>query len=117
MSESHDPHPATHDDAHAHDVAKHVNAYKIVGLLLLAFTGLTVFLSYVDFNKWFGAAYNWNFIVGMAVATFKAGLVAAVFMHLNSERWTIYRVLLLTVFFVAGLFALSILGFHDHIHQ
>jgi caa(3)-type oxidase subunit IV len=116
MSASHDPHP-THDDAHAHDVGKHVKTYLIVGALLLIFTGVTVFLSYVDFNKWLGVSYNWNFIIGMAVATFKAALVAAIFMHLNSERWTIYRFLLLTVFFVAGLFVLSIIAFHDHIHQ
>jgi caa(3)-type oxidase subunit IV len=115
MSASHDPHSTEPDTTHGHDAGKHAKLYLIVGALLLTFTGLTVFLSYVDFNKWFGAAHNWNFIVGMIVATFKASLVAAVFMHLTSERWTIYRFLLITVFFVAGLFILSTIAFHDHI--
>lgn len=111
MSESHDPHPAHQGDDHAHDVSKHVKTYLLVGALLLIGTAVTVFLSYVDFGT-----QKANIVVAMLVATFKAALVAAIFMHLNSERWTIYRFMLITVFFVAGLFVLSTIAFHDHIH-
>jgi len=111
MDSSHDPHPATQDGAHDHhDVSKHVKGYLLVGALLLVFTGLTVFLSYVNFGS-----SKANIIVAMIVATIKASMVAAIFMHLNSEKWTIYRFLLLTVFFVIGLFVLSLLAFHDPI--
>lgn len=91
-------------------MSKHVKGYLLVGALLLVFTGLTVFLSYVNFGS-----SKANIIVAMIVATIKASMVAAIFMHLNSEKWTIYRFLLLTVFFVIGLFVLSLLAFHDPI--
>ncbi len=51
--------------------------------------------------------------IGMLVATFKAGLVAAIFMHLSSERKLIYRVLIFTVFFVFALFWLTYLHWYD----
>ena len=43
----------------------------------------------------------------MIVATFKAGLVAAIFMHLKGERATIWRFLIFTAIFAAGLFLLT----------
>ncbi len=103
--------PEIHKTDAAH-VNKHVTGYLIVGLALFACTALTVGLSYVDFGT--GKA---NIIVAMIVATFKAGLVAAIFMHLLSERWTIYRFLILTVFFVTGLFLLTLLAYHNPISR
>src|ERR1043166_632337 len=80
MDESHpdtiavDPHAAP--DEHAgHNVAKHVRKYLLIGLILVTFTAITVWLSYVDFGT-----QKMNVTVAMAVATFKAGLVAAIFM-------------------------------------
>ena len=100
-----------HDDEHGHhDVAKHVRKYLMVGALLLVFTLITVGLSYVDF----GSAKA-NMAIGMLVATFKAGLVAAIFMHLSSEKQLIYRILIFTVFFVLGLFWLTYLHWYDPI--
>lgn len=109
---SHDtPHHAAPTDPHAaHDVSAHVKGYLFVGAALFACTILTVGLSYVDFGT-----PKANIIVGMIVATFKAGLVAAIFMHLLSERWTIYRFLILTVFFALGLFFLTLLAWYDPI--
>lgn len=100
-----------HDD-HDHDVSKHVKKYLLVGALLLTFTGLTVFLSYVNFGS-----HKANMAVGMIVATIKAGLVAAIFMHLNSERQLIYRVLIFTGFFVLALFWLTYLHWYDPISR
>ncbi len=104
---------ATHDvhDDQAH-VAAHVNKYLMVGGLLIVFTGLTVFLSYVDFGS-----HKMNMAVGMLVATIKATLVALIFMHLNSERKLIYRVLIFTAFFVLGLFWLTYLHWYDPISR
>jgi caa(3)-type oxidase subunit IV len=107
--------PTEHDHAHApdHDVAHHVNmhvkGYLMVGGLLLFCTGLTVAMSFFPFKG------EMNIIVAMALATFKVGCVAAVFMHLKSERWTIYRILLITVLFAIGLFVLTGLAFSDPI--
>src|SRR5450759_5758471 len=80
------------DTSHgAHDVAKHVRGYLMVGATLLTFTAITVFLSYVNFGT-----QKANIAVAMLVATFKAGLVAAIFMHLSSEKKMIYRILIFT---------------------
>ncbi len=102
-----DPH-APHDDAH--HVAQHVKKYLIVGGVLLAFTALTVFLSYVDFGN-----HKANMAVGMLVAAFKAGLVAGIFMHLSSERKLIYRILMFTAVFVFALFWLTYLHWYNPI--
>jgi len=98
-------------DEHAsHDVAKHIRAYLMVGLTLLVFTVITVALSYIDFGT-----QKANIAVAMLVATFKAGLVAAIFMHLSNEKRMIYRILIFTAFFVLGLFFLTYLAWYDPI--
>ena len=101
------PDPAEHEE-YAHNVQKHVKGYLMVGGALLFFTGLTVALSYVDFGT-----RKANIAVAMLVATFKAGLVAAIFMHLAAEKRLIYRVLVFTGFFVIALFWLTYLHWYD----
>jgi len=100
-------HDVSHDAEH---VAKHIKMYLVVGALLFVFTVITVGLSYVNF----GSHHN-NVIVGMIVATFKAGCVAAIFMHLWGGEKLIWRVLYLTIFFAIGLFALTYFGWVDPI--
>ena len=51
----------------------------------------------------------------MIVATIKVGFVAAIFMHLKGEKWTIWKFLLFTMFFVSGLFFLTLLHTADPI--
>jgi caa(3)-type oxidase subunit IV len=97
-----------HDDA-AH-VAAHVRKYLFIGALLVLFTGITVALSYVNFG-----GHRINIAVALLVATFKVGLVAAYFMHLKEEKITIWRFLIFTCFFVAGLFFLTLLHQEDPI--
>lgn len=107
-----EPHAVDHHAAH--DVSKHVKGYLMVGGLLFVLTGVTVWLSYVDFDKMFGG-HGWNIIIAMIVATFKAGLVAAIFMHLKGERITIWRFLIFTMFFAFGMFMLTWLHESDPI--
>ena len=94
----------------AHHVNKHVKGYLMVGGILLLCTGLTVALSFVNFGT-----QNANIIVAMALAAFKAACVALIFMHLKSEKWTIYRFLLITLVFFIGLFFLTGLALSDPI--
>ena len=96
-----DPHSAEH-------VAAQVKRYLMVGLTLLTFTAITVALSYVNFGT-----MKANVAVALLVATFKAGLVAAIFMHLSAEKRLIYRVLYFTGFFVLGLFWLTYLAWYN----
>jgi caa(3)-type oxidase subunit IV len=87
---------------HGHeDLQKHVRKYFKIGVILCVFTIITVGLSFVELPT-----HNLNIIVGMIVATFKAALVALIFMHLNHEASLIYKILLFTTVFVTGLFVL-----------
>ena len=99
-----------HDEHVAHDVSKHIRGYLLVGLTLIVFTAITVALSYFDFGT-----QKANVAVAMLVATFKAALVAAIFMHLSNEKRMIYRILIFTAFFVLGLFFLTYLAWYDPI--
>src|SRR6476659_2017352 len=116
MNETHEPVTAeaavdaAHDEHAAHDVSKHIRGYLLVGVTLITFTAITVALSYVNFGT-----QKANITVAMLVATFKAGLVAAIFMHLASEKKMIYRILIFTAFFVLGLFWLTYLTCYDPI--
>ena len=101
---------AAHDEHVAHDVSKHIRGYLLVGLTLIVFTAITVGLSYVDFGT-----QKANVAVAMIVATFKAAMVAAIFMHLSNEKRMIYRILIFTAFFVLGLFFLTYLAWYDPI--
>ena len=96
-------------EEYAHGVKKHVRGYLMVGATLLAFTMITVALSYVNFGT-----RKANIAVAILVATFKAGLVAAIFMHLAAEKRLIYRILIFTGFFVLGLFWLTFLAWYDY---
>lgn len=122
MSDSHDhgkptangaaAETASHDNhGHAaHDM--HLGLYLGVGVFLLFATIVTVWLSYVDFGS-----HTANVIVAMIVATIKVGFVAAIFMHLKGESKTVWRFLYFTIFFVAGLFFLTLLHYSDPIYR
>jgi len=89
------------------DLGHHIANYRNVFIYLLIGTALTVIASYVDFNvkdSIAGAIF-----VGLLIATIKGYLVAANFMHLNSEKKMIYWILILTVFFLALLLFIPLL--------
>jgi cytochrome c oxidase subunit 4 len=93
-------HEHAHDDAHAlgHDnspeaIRKEVRKYLIVLGCLGALTLITVWISYFHLPTWQAVT------IALIVASIKASLVAAFFMHLISERKLIYAVLAITVFF------------------
>ena len=90
------------------EIQKSVRKYIIIGIALLALSGFTVWLSTVELPT-----HGLNILVGMIVATFKASLVALIFMHLNHERPIIYKVLAFTVAFAIVLFVLFIVSAQD----
>ena len=103
-----DPHKVSQE--YVDHIQKHVKGYFYVGALLFVFTVITVGLSYVDFGS-----HGRNVFIGMIVATFKASLVAAIFMHLKGERATVWRFLIFTVIFAVALFMLTWLAEADPI--
>ena len=103
QSHSHGPGGHAHDAHDAHDVSKHVRTYIFVFVALLIGTVLTVGMYYVHIPS-----VAWTIIIALFIATVKAFLVAGFFMHLISEKKTIYAVLAATVFFFAGMMYLII---------
>ena len=85
------------------EIQKHVKTYAIVGATLIFCSFLTVGVAWL----------TPSITVGLAIACFKAGLVAFIFMHLNHERPIIYKILLFTFFFVIGLMVLTIMALYD----
>lgn len=83
------------------EIQKSVKKYIIIFATLIVFTVITVGLSYVELPT-----HGLNILVGMIVATFKAALVALIFMHLNHERSVIYKILAFTFVFAVVLFVL-----------
>ncbi len=93
-------HVASHQSEHSHS-HHHIVPFKVnmaVGITLLFLTAVTVWVAQFDFGAM-------NMIVAMTVATVKAGLVVAYFMHLRYDNRFFLTMLLvcliaLTVFIV-----------------
>ena len=93
----------------ANNMTHHIANYRKVFIYLLIGTALTVGATYLEFNvedSIAGAIF-----VGLLIASIKGYLVAANFMHLNSERKMIYWILLLTVFFLTLLLFIPVLWY------
>jgi cytochrome c oxidase subunit IV len=88
-------HEAAHDghDNSPEAIGRETRRYLIVLGCLAVLTIVTVAISKLDLPGWQAIT------LGLAVATIKASLVAAFFMHLISERKLIFAVLVFTVFF------------------
>jgi cytochrome c oxidase subunit 4 len=91
------------------DVSKHMGKYYAVFVALICLTAITVAVSYLKLNRPLAIT------VALIIATIKAGLVAAVFMHLVSEKKVIYAVLILTAaFFLLVLLLPSLTYYEPH---
>ena len=92
-------HAHAHADAHASHGAGHISPislYVTIFLALMVLTGVTVGAAYVDLGQF-------NFLVAMIIAVFKASLVVWYFMHVKYQS----KLTKLTV--ATGLFFLAIL--------
>ena len=99
------------------EIKKHIKLYLVIGITLFVCTVLTVAvakLEWLDFgSRGFGTA---DMVIGLLIATFKATLVALIFMHLNHEKKLIYWVFGLGLFLGLCLLAITGLAFSDPIH-
>ena len=87
-----------------HNIESHIKVYWNVFFALLAFTGITVGVYFIEFGSVF-----WTLFVGLAIACIKGYLVSAYFMHLNDETKTVYSLLILSVVFLAVLMSIPML--------
>ena len=95
---------------HAAEIDRQVHGYMVVFVALIALTAITVGVSYLHLE-----VHN-AVMVALAIAIFKASLVALFFMHLISERQVIFVILAFTVAFFVVLMLLPILTNLDRIH-
>jgi caa(3)-type oxidase subunit IV len=92
-------------------IKKSIRTYLFVGSMLFVGTVLTVLVAewhVLDFGKrGFDAV---DCVIGLTIASIKATLVAAIFMHLNHEKKTVYWIFgsALMVISLAGLTAFAI---------
>jgi caa(3)-type oxidase subunit IV len=99
-------------------VKKSIRTYMVIGGLLFVLTVVTVAVASFEFLDFGVHGFDWvDAIIGLAIATFKATLVAAVFMHLNHEKKAVYWIFGSGIVFVIGLFGLIGLAKWDPIHD
>ena len=89
------------------NMTHHIANYRKIFIFLLIGTAFTVWASYIEFNVQNSIAGA--IFVGLTIASIKGYLVAANFMHLNSEKKMIYWILLLTIFFLIPLLFVPLL--------
>ncbi len=99
---SHPEHHNGSDSSHGHDDhAAHIRLYWAVGAALLVGTVVTVLARHLEFNS-----VSLTVAVALFIASIKAFLVAGYFMHLLTEKKTIYLVMVTTVAFFVGMIGL-----------
>jgi caa(3)-type oxidase subunit IV len=110
-AEQHNAPLVGHSEAHEHpvDFKDYLRRCLGVFLVVLCSTSLMLWISYLPEH------YTWAAKVAMilTVACVNAFFVAGFLMHLISEKKMIYTVLAFTVFFVVGLFGLTLYAMKD----
>lgn len=100
--------------SHGHDFDSHIRACISVFVTLLILTFITVLVSYLKVPMMAGI------VIALTIASVKAALVLAYFMHLVSEKYLIYFSLTLTFIFFVGLLFIPVISDMDviqHIEQ
>lgn len=99
-------------------VRKSIRTYLTIGAILFVGTVITVLVAtqpWLDFgHHGFDAM---DCVLGLAIAATKASLVAAVFMHLNHEKKSVYWIFGGSLVFAVALFGLTALAKSDPIHD
>lgn len=96
------------DHSSPEQLKKDIRVYLTIFGALLVGTVLTVAMYYVHL-----ASMALTITIALIIATVKAGLVAGYFMHLLSEKKTIYATLATTAFFFVALMALTLWSMND----
>ncbi|MFT4604643.1 MAG: cytochrome c oxidase subunit 4 [Rhodothermales bacterium] len=95
-------------DSHSvEEIQKHVRVYMYVFGSLMVLTVVTVAVAYLHLSIWPAL------ILALAIASVKAGLVAAYFMHLIDEKKIITSILALTMLFLTIMIILFNWAYHD----
>ena len=97
-------------------VRKAQKLYLLIGAVLFVFTVVTLMVATVPALDFGGHGFDHvDMVIGLAIACVKAGLVAAIFMHLSNEKRTIYVLIALGVVFGAAMILLIWFAYADPI--
>jgi caa(3)-type oxidase subunit IV len=95
-------------------IKRSVRIYLFVGGVLFLGTILTYMVATVPWMDVGKHGFDkWDCILGLTIATIKASLVAAIFMHLNHEKKTVYWLFATGVCAVISLAGLTALAMGD----
>ena len=92
----------------AEDIRKRLKLYAGIFVALLGLTGVTVGIFYL-----FHPSGTRAIFIALLISATQAALAGAYFMHLNSEKKLIYRVLLITGLLFLVLMLLTLLAVND----
>lgn len=99
-------------------VKKSIRTYLFIGGLLFLGTIVTVMVATYSFLDFGAHGFDiYDAVLGLGIATTKATLVAAIFMHLNHEKKAVYWIFGSGIVFVLALFLLTKLAKYDPIHD
>ena len=91
------------------DIRKAQKKYLLIGLILFVFTVVTVAVATVPWLDFGEHGFDaWDAIIGLVIATIKASLVGAIFMHLSNEKKTIYVLIVMGV--MMGIALMGLIG-------
>ena len=88
------------------EIKKAQKLYLLIGALLFVFTVVTVAVATQPWLDFGGHGFDMaDMTIGLLIATVKATLVGAIFMHLNHEKKLVYY-----VFGVGGIMAVALMA-------
>lgn len=97
-------------------IKKHIKLYMLIGVILFICTVLTVAVAKFEFLDFGERGFDYvDATIGLIIATFKATLVALIFMHLNHEKKMVYWLFGLGIIFAFCLMAITGFAFADPI--
>jgi len=98
-------------------IKKHIKLYLLIGVILFICTVLTVAVAKFEFLDFGERGFDGvDATIGLLIATFKATLVALIFMHLNHEKPLIYWLFGFGIIFGIALMGLTGLAYSDPIY-
>lgn len=98
-------------------IKKSIQLYLVIGGALFVGTVLTVMVATIPALDFGAHGFDTaDMVLGLAIASVKATLVAAIFMHLNHEKSLIYWVFGMGIFFAVAMAVLIGLAKWDPIH-
>ena len=98
------------------EIKKAQKKYLLIGLILFVFTVVTVAVATVPWLDFGVHGFDaQDAIIGLIIATIKASLVGAIFMHLSHEKKTIYVLIVIGILMGISLMGLTGWAFEDPI--